>query len=514
MKIYGYQWAVIFWILFQFHASGTVLYVDLNSGNPTPPYADWSTAATNIQDAVDASCDGDQILVTNGIYQTGGRVVYGSLTNRVVVNKAVTVQSVNGTAVTMIQGNPVIGDSAVRCVYMTNNATLVGFTLSFGGTRNGGDFMTEVSGGGVWCESTNALILNCSLVNNVATLIGGAVFSGKLVNCTLMNNTALGSGPAYGGGAAYGSVLNCCIVSSNVAANGTGGAAIASTLNYCIVSSNVSFAGAVYESTANNCLFTANGTTNGIHPSQIGAANSSTLNNCTIAGNVSAAGFGAVYNCTLANSIIDDNNGLDCYHCILTNCCAGSLYWYCFTVNTFSVPPGFVNLAAGDFHLQPNSPCINGGSNLYVVGTDDLDGNPRITGYVVDIGAYEFQTPGLIVPYLWAMQHGLPSTDGSLDTDHDGMNNWQEWRAGTNPGDPHSVLKMTSMLPATNPPGLVVTWQSVSNINYFLQSSTNLGAPPAFSTIQSNIVGQAGTTSYTDTTATNSGPYFYRVGVQ
>ena len=51
----------------------------------------------------------------------------------------------------------------------------------------------------------------------------------------------------------------------------------------------------------------------------------------------------------------------------------------------------------GNLRLQPNSPCINAGNNSYVTGATDLDGNPRISGGTVDIGAYEYQWPQLTI---------------------------------------------------------------------------------------------------------------------
>jgi hypothetical protein len=53
----------------------------------------------------------------------------------------------------------------------------------------------------------------------------------------------------------------------------------------------------------------------------------------------------------------------------------------------------------------------------------------------------------------------------------------------------------------------------VSGVIYFIQRGTDLGASPVFTTLQTVIVGQPGTTSYTDTTASGNA-CFYRVGVQ
>jgi hypothetical protein len=577
--------------------TSNVHYVSLTSTNPVTPFNGWSIAATNIQDALDSASPGDLILVTNGVYATGGRNWFGSGTNRVILTNSITLQSVNGPAVTLIVGNHVTGTglaltNAVRCVGMGNNAVLSGFTLTNGEAGSG----NYPAGGGVAniYGSGSSVVTNCILINNLATNnAGGGAYQVILINCQLIgnstqygggacactlnnciieNNTAFGGGGIYGGGIFGASVLSNCTLVGNLARSG--GGAFGGTLSACTLSNNTAVeAGGAVEATLYNCLVIGNHASQGggievgtNYNSTIafntatnlgGAANGGSFYTCVLSNNIAANGGGAygaslynclvtgnsaslgggvyggtIYSCTVAfntatnqgggiyagtgafgyNSIIYDNNSISGSNSI------GSKFNNCCTMpNPFgggiSNDPAFINPAGGDFHLQSTSPCINSGNNAFVNSATDLDGNPRIVGGTVDIGVYEYQTPVSIISYAWLQQYGLP-TDGSVDyTDLDGtgLNVYQDWVAGLNPTNPASVLAMATPAAVNNTSGIIVTWQSVSGMHYFLQRSTNL---PVFTTIRSNIFGLAGTTSSDDTTATNAGPYFYRVGVQ
>ena len=479
-----------------------VHYVSLDSTTPVAPYLSWVTAATNIQDAVDAAFTGGTIIVSNGVYQNGARYVLNGSTNRVAVTKQLTLQSLNGAAATVIDGSDA-GSNAVRCLYLTNHVSVTGFTL-----RNG----LAVNGGGVFCQGDDVLN-DCALIGNSSPYdwtSGGGAYGGILNHCTFTGNSA-----SYLGAAAVYAGLNFCVVSNNGPVAYGGAGLQCGMINCVIVSNMAAWGGGVVNCEADNCLLLGNAALYGG-----GGAIWSTLNNCTVVGNTVPSvpgtyGGAGIYDGTANNCVICYNNG--------DNWTAD---WEGISMNHDCTTPGpggignitgaplFADLAAGDFHLQTNSPCINSGNNAYTVGTNDLDGFVRVTGGTVDIGAYEFQTPSSILSYAWAQQFGLP-TDGSADNadaDGDGMKNWQESRAGTNPTNAASLLQMLSTF--NNVSGATVTWQSVSGINYFIQRGYDLSAEPSFTTIQSNIVGQAGTTSYTDTTATNGGPFFYRVGVQ
>ena len=205
-----------------------VYYVNASNMVPLSPFNTWDTAATNIQDAINVAQSGDTVLVTNGTYSFGGEVLAGDLVNRIAVTNAISVQSVNGPWVTAITGGSTSnGPTAVRCAWLSNGASLTGFTLTAGATRAAGDPLALESGGAVWCASANAFVRNCVIVSNAAANYGGAVYQGTVHNSLISSNAV----SLATGGAVYGSVLvNCTVVS-----NATYGVVSPLAMTNCII---------------------------------------------------------------------------------------------------------------------------------------------------------------------------------------------------------------------------------------------------------------------------------------
>jgi len=496
------------------------------------------------------------------------------LTNRVTLKRFTSVQSVNGPTVTVIDGGGLMRCAYLTNNAVLNGFTLTnGHSLTVGGgiwCEEGVTLVTNCLLAGNWADDSGGgayagVFSHCTFTGNSATNQGGGVFHSTLNSCTLAANSATSGGAAAGnsvlhystfagnnavnGGAIYGSYGDHCLLTGNMAAtgggaylatltdsalttntaSGNGGGASSCTFSNCMLTGNVaqSFGGGVdscnldhcavttgsawyagggiYLSTANNCLITSNSA--GAYAG--GGAYYCTLNDCTVAGNSAPQGSG-VKNSTANNCIVYYNPGADFdFTSTLNYSCAPGATGFGDITNE----PLFMDLAAGDFRLQPNSPCINAGKNAFVQPGTDFAGNPRIQAGTVDIGAYEFQTATSTLSYAWAQQFGF-ATDGSADyadPDGDGFNNRREWLAGTIPTNSASVLKL--FVPNNTTNGWSITWLSVSNQLYFLERSTNLTVSPAFTILQDNIPAQGDKTTYMDTSASEGTSYFYRVGV-
>ena len=348
-------------------ASATTRYVNVSNAAPAAPFTNWAMASTNIQLAIDACTDGDVVLVTNGVYGTGGVAVHGAMTNRVAITNGIVVQSVNGAAVTFIVGQGPVGVGAVRCAWIASNAVLDGFTLTNGHTLAEGDAVHEVNGGGAWCEYNGATLSNCVITACAAANMGGGFYQGRIVSSIISNNAAL-----YGGGGEGSTVdrVDRCVFADNRSVRDGGG------LYSGAWARNSHFAGN-----------TAGERGGGLY----GVWN---VESCTIAGNAAQEG-GGVHSASVSNSVVYHNT--DQFGS--PNHADSFITYSCTTpdpgaIGNLTNSPGLAGLR--NPHLVTNSPCIDAGTNsAWMAAATDVDGEPRLGGSV-DLGCDEVVPTGMV----------------------------------------------------------------------------------------------------------------------
>ncbi len=438
-------------------------YVDALSMNPVSPYLTRETAAQTIQAAIDAAAAGDLVLVADGSYSSGGRVVVGAMSNRVAITKALTVRSMNGATSTLIRGG-----AGVRCAYVANGASLSGFTLTGGRTRSSGDTQTDRSGAGAWCEA-DGIVSNCVIVGNVANSGGGGVYGGVTVGSRIVGNSAQSGAGVYGG------TVRRSVLESNRAQRYGGGAVYSVLRSVLVIRNSAGWGGGSYEGTNESC---------------------------TLAGNVATKSGGGAYAGVHEGCIVAGNscsNGSNTYNAVLSYSCALPLPD---GTGNIGVSPRFV--ADGDYRLQADSPCLDAGAvRSWMVGDLDVAGAPRVQGASVDIGAYEWQTP----PGGNGGEVTIPPTAG--DDDGDGMSNAAEAAAGTDPDDPDSVLRADCAAGAAGDE-LVVQWPSVAGRIYWVDRAE--GQLGDFVEV-AVVPGTPPLSEFRDPVADAPGPFFYRIRV-
>ena len=142
--------------------------------------------------------------------------------------------------------------------------------------------------------------------------------------------------------------------------------------------------------------------------------------------------------------------------------------------------------------------CLDGSGNIYVA--DSANNSIRkISPDSAGIGiADDWQTAFF----------GRVGIDPNDDPDHDGMSNYAEFWAGTNPLDSNSVLKIENVQVLPGEP-IRITWRSVAGKNYSVQCSDDLTNWHALGVMQA----ESSSTSILDTTFAELSKRFYRVSI-
>jgi hypothetical protein len=288
-----------------------------------------------IQAAIDAAVNGDEIIVSPGVYaeniQFGGKNI---------VLRSTDPTDPDVVADTIIDGNR--ADSVVTLAGTEGEAcALAGFTIRNGSAR---------TGGGVYGKFAHLAIRNNIFLDSYAGQGGGGVFE---CNGVIENNTFFRNATSWYGGA----ICRCDgVIQNNLIYGNTGD--YGGGLAFCegVIQNNTVWGN------ANFGIYSCNGP----------------VVNCVVWGNNASTGDQVYGGSTPSYSCIQD--------------------WLGGEDGNIALDPRFVDPINGDFHLLPDSPCIDRGGTVSTLA-EDFEGDPRPCdissvsggdGSGFDIGADEY----------------------------------------------------------------------------------------------------------------------------
>jgi parallel beta-helix repeat protein len=347
-----------------------------------------------IQAAINAASDGDTILVANGTY-------YENIT----LKDGVQVRGA-GADVTTIDGGR--AGSVVTAIGVGPDTVLDGFTITNGGGSSGGGIYLEggspvimnnvvtqnrlgysgSSGGGIYAYFSSATITHNTISNNSAE-DGGGIYvtnwpssSGPMPD--IEYNNIYGNN-SFAGGGIYLQISSPTVRGNTIAANtASAGGGIAANHSSSLIANNIIVSNSAGKYGGGGIWATNN-------------SSSVIVSNTVVDNTASGPGTGIAvdnqFSLNITNCIVWGNN---LYNCTATYSDIEGGYTGEGNINT---DPLFVDAAGGNLHLQHGSPCINAGNPNYVPGPyeTDIDGDPRIIGLRIDMGADEVDTK-LLVP--------------------------------------------------------------------------------------------------------------------
>jgi outer membrane protein assembly factor BamB len=407
-----------------------------------------------IQSAVDAAITGDIVIINPGTYTGDGNrnisisgktitvrsvdpgnpdIVAATIIDCSNMARAFTFDS-NSTlnGLTIIDGNSSLGGAinvtslgspVIRnCVITGNSASSRGGAISSAGSPSIinctiSNNRSDSTGGGFYFASQTSdpvTIIDCNIINNFAGSEGGGIYNYTnypallyIINCKIANNQAVS-----GGGISGSAKIGKSVIAGNIASSKGGGIYVSAStidINNSFIVGNFAQAngGGLFNdgsTTSTGCTFAANqtaGTGGGVY---IASSSGSFLGFYDIFwGNTDSGGPGSTtaqirpYSTPwtgLIYSCIQDDNANDA-NIPFGGAASGNI----------DDDPLFVrapndggdgwgvgnNDDYGNLHMTKNSPCIDTGSTIdKPKNVTDIDGQPRVMGKAIDMGADEY----------------------------------------------------------------------------------------------------------------------------